>query len=213
MPLQIAREPDGARVAVGERLHVGRIRPPQASRPPLPRHLRMRRGDRFETCEPRERFAAGGAKTRELEGQRIAIGPRIERGEASVQHCVLGPPDLGVVDVRTRRKRRERMRLGRMGRLCTTRVRKIGEPFDVDVDRIEKPAIGRMVRARALAVARELRVQRIDADDGAPGAGGRRPGLGERRQVADSLIARPTQRIELGREAELVRPAESESGR
>ena len=77
-----------------------------------------------------------------------------------------------------------------------------GTRGDVDVDRVEKAPVGGMVRARALAVLGEQRVQRIDADDAAAGARG---GFAEQRQrgeVADALVAAPAQRIKMRGEPE-----------
>ena len=59
-----------------------------------------------------------------------------------------------------------------------------------------------MIGARAVAIDGEERVQRIDSDDRSAGAGGRRRGLAQRREVADALVVGPPQRIEVGGEAE-----------
>ena len=93
--------------------------------------------------------------------------------------------------------REQRARLDRRG--------EIGHALHVDVDGIEKAPIGRVVGARAFPIVGKERVQRIDADDAAAGARGRRGDLGERREVADALIAASLERIEMRREAEAAR--------
>ena len=89
----------------------------------------------------------------------------------------------------------------------------VGHAHHVDVDRIEEAAIGRMVRARALAVFGEERMQRIDADDRAAGARGRDAGLGERREIADALVAGAAQRVEMRGEPEATRACRKRLGR
>jgi hypothetical protein len=82
------------------------------------------------------------------------------------------------------------------------RGRKIRHVLQVDVDRIQKPAVGGMVRARPVALAAEQRVQRVEPDGGAACPRRRRGDLLQRREVADPLVAVPAQRVQMRGETE-----------
>ena len=73
--------------------------------------------------------------------------------------------------------------------------------LDVEIDRIEKIAIARIIGAGAVAIAREQGVQRIDPDRGVAGAAGRFRQFRERGEVADPLIAFAAQAVNLGGDA------------
>ena len=76
---------------------------------------------------------------------------------------VLDRPGGRVVDQRTSRKRCQ-LRCTRIEQRL--RIRSFGEVSNgahVDVDRVDEAPVGRVVRARAVALAGEQRVQRIDA--------------------------------------------------
>ncbi len=61
-------------------------------------------GDRLERREPQQRRAAGAQEAIELQDQAIVTSPLFKRLEAQPEHCLLQPPDTGVIDNRLPRK-------------------------------------------------------------------------------------------------------------
>jgi hypothetical protein len=114
-PLQIGGKADRSCVTRSECADFRIVQMPQAGRPALPRHSRMRSGDGLEASEALERAADGRAKALELDDQRVVPGPLFERREASVQHRELCLPDAGVIDVAPRGEGGERLRGGAAG--------------------------------------------------------------------------------------------------
>ena len=156
--------------------------------------------------------AAGGDEAVELGNDGVAAEASLERNEASLEHRALQPPDFDVVDVAGARERVDPGATLLEQQARVVRRGKIGHAVHVDVDRIEKAPVRRMVGARAAAILGEQRVQRIDPDDAASCS---RRGLGDRRErgeVADALIAAPPQRIQVRGEAEAT-PAVANVGR
>ncbi len=90
----------------------------------------------------------------------------LERVVAGVQDRVLDPPDACVVDLRLRAQR------GDPGGVVSEEAQRrfarlqFGNRGDVDDQRLEEAPVRRLVGARALAVGREQRVQRIETDGG-----------------------------------------------
>ena len=122
---------------------------------------------------------------------------RVERFERGA----LDRPDRGIVDEPRRRGRGDggpqRAERG-LERLV---ARQVGIE-NVDEDRIEEAAVGRMIGARPLPVVREQHVHRADAEIGRPRAARRLARERERREVADPLIPRAAQGVELRGDAE-----------
>src|SRR5207248_2929210 len=125
-----------------------------------------------------------------------------EIAEACLEDCKLRLPHKRIVDIALRAQ------LGQgsgmfAGKLLGGRKLPFAEkPVDIDIDRIEEPAIGGLIGTGALALARKHVMQWIDSGDCRSGLGG---SLAEARQgleIADAAIATAAQGIEMGGKAE-----------
>ena len=77
-----------------------------------------------------------------------------------------------------------------------------GEAGDVDIDRVQKAPVGRLVGAHSGAIVGEQGVQRVQADDGGACVRGFRGEAGECGEVADALITSRSKGIQMRRNAE-----------
>ncbi len=180
-PLQILVEAHPPLVGGGEGPHPGVVRRAEVRRPEPPGLARTGFGDGLEGGEPSQGLAAGGKEGRE---GRVAV----ESVEGGLQRRALHRPDRRIVDGCEAGQ-------GGGGGGKGSRARNPGE---VQVDRVQEPAVGGEIGTGALPVAAEQGVQRIDPEHGGAVAGG---GLAEGAQggeVAHALVAASLHGIELG---------------
>ena len=150
-------------------------------KPPVLARLHVRR--RLEGGEPAQGFAARSRKRMVTGDERIG-GPRLaqagERRASRFERRALGAPHLDVLDISGCRSGGEsrRQRLQRGAQRLVPRQARIVER--VDEDRIDEAAIGGVIGARPLPIARKQHMQRAQAQIGRPGRAGRLARASER---------------------------------
>ena len=145
--------------------------------------------DRLETGEAKQSVAALRDEAFEIlrcPRARLGLNGMLEVPERAFEKLLLQGVNGGIVDQAA----------------GVRRVEEISAANDVEIDRVEKETVGRIIGAGALAILSEKRVQRVDRDDRRSVRGRERAELRESREIADALVAVAPQRIKLRREAE-----------
>jgi len=140
--------------------------------------------DRLETGEAKQSVAAIRDEAFEI------LSELLDALECAFEKLLLQGVNRGIVDQAS----------------GVRRVEKISAANEVEIDRVEKETVGRIIGAGALPIPGEQRVQRVDRDDRRAVLGRERAELRESREIADALVAVAPQRVELRREAN-ARPA------
>ncbi len=132
------------------------------------------------------------------------VSPRgvvVERGGARAQHVVLQRRDAGVVDDLLRAQRRQRRAVfGTLHDRAYRRARVLGDVVERDVEPVQPPARGRRIRAGRFGVAAKRRVQRVDPDVRRAAPAEQPADRAQVGEVADPVVARAAQRVELHRD-------------
>ena len=160
--------------------------PPRGAAEPLAQDL--------ERGKPHEVLALLVLKVFEVAPARIGgvAKPRM----AGAQRRDLGARDAGILHHVRRAQRRNLRFEPERGE-----ARKLIDRVEIDVERIEKLAAARRVRARILRAVGKQRMQRIEPDGRAAQRGHRFDECGQIAEIAMAPVARRPQRIELDRKA------------
>ena len=171
-------------------------------------------GDRLENREAAQRLAARDDERRMFGEQRIMRlrEPRaLESGPARLQQIFLEAPDGFILHRSGVRRIGDAIGASGDRRLQRGVARQVGAVQRIDIDRIEKAPVGRIIGARAFAIVGEKNMQRIDAERRRADSPRRFAKQAERGEIADALVARAGRafaplRIELRAEAEAPAP-------